>query len=281
MKFTFSICLTAVVAFSASAVKAQHSDVLVTNVGGEITIGAANDIGGPGESFDLDTKVFESIMIPGFVPPTPADYEGTEPGFFALNGVGDAAKLGSLGATALPGNTSASLSLSTFNVDGNSSDLFYWDGTGAVDFDPAPAGTSFAFDPASGFVTSGPNGDFDDHPIYQLDATSGVPADGVYFIAPQISMAGLSISDPFYLVLLVDSLIVTEDDLEDVEHALEDLEEGLTTDAVVDFGGGNIKDFAFYEEAVDFVEENYTIPEPNTLLLGFTATCMIAGLRRK
>ena len=49
-----------------------HDDVLVANVGGQTTIGAAADIGGPSESFDLTTRVFETILVPGFSPTTPA-----------------------------------------------------------------------------------------------------------------------------------------------------------------------------------------------------------------
>lgn len=262
---------------------AQHSDVLVTSVNGQVAIGAAEDINGPDEEFNLDTNTFESILVPGFSPVTPADYESEEPGFFALNSVGDAAELAGLGATALPGDTSLSVSLSNFTVDGDTSTLFYWDGTGSVDFAPAPAGTSFAFDPAVDFATTNANGGLDDHPIYELDVATGVPADGVYLISPVIDVAGLTTSDNFYIVLLADALITGEDDAELVEEALEDLEEGLALDAVVDFGGGVMKDFAFYEEAVEFVEETVAIPEPTSLLLGLSSLglIMVAGSRKR
>lgn len=261
---------------------AQHSDVLVTSVNGQVAIGAAEDINGPDEDFNLDTNTFESILVPGFSPVTPADYESEAPGFFALNSIGNAAELAGLGATALPSDTSLSIGLSNFSVDGAMSTLFYWDGTGNVDFAPAPAGTSFAFDPAADFATTNANGGFEDHPIYELDAATGVPADGVYLISPVVDVAGLTTSDNFFIVLLADALITGEDDAELVEEALEDLEEGLALDAVVDFGGGVMKDFAFYEAAVEFVEETVAIPEPTSLLLGLSSLGLImAGSRKR
>ena len=266
--------VTSLVLLAASPAMAQHSDVLLVDVGGQVTIGSAADIDTVDESFDLDTIVFESIFAPGSILPTPADYETTEPGFFGLHGVKDAADLATLGASALPGNASVSINLANFKVDGVSSDLFYWDGTGAVDFNPAPAGTSFNFDPSIGFATTNPNGDMDDHPIFELDATSGVPADGVYVISPVVDVAGLATSDRFFLVFLADALITDEDDLEAVEEALELLEEGVTTDAIA-LG----KDFAFYEEAVEFVEGTLAVPEPTTAMLSLLALSLLTMRR--
>ena len=261
-----------------------HSDILLVDVGGQVTIGAAEDIGGPEESFDLDTELFEMIFVPGFQPPTPADYESSEPGFFGLHAVSDAADLGSLGASALPGSASVSANSPSFTFDGQSASLFYWDATGAVNFTPAPVGTTFNFDPAAGFATTGANGDMDEHPIYQLEkAGAGVPDDGVYLISPTVDVAGLTTSDNFYMVMLVDSLIGSvndaEDDLEAIEHALEEMEEGLADDAIVDLGGGNIKDFAFFEEAVEYVEETI-VPEPSTMALALLGVAL-GGFRRR
>ncbi|QDS98733.1 PEP-CTERM sorting domain-containing protein [Adhaeretor mobilis] len=283
-KFFFTLALSISLIGSSinpATLFAQHSDVLVTNVGGQVAIGAASDIGNPDESFDLETIVFETIMVPGFEPPTPADYESEEPGFFALNGTSDAAELAALGASALPGNAGVSVSASSFSIGGATSTLFYWDGQGSVNFTPAPAGTTFSYSPATNFETTGPNGDMDGHPVYQLDASSGLPADGVYLVSPTVDVDGLATSDPFYSVLLADALIVDEDDEEAVEEALEALEEGLTTDAVVDFGGGVTKEFAFYEEAVEFVEETFAIPEPSTALLSLAAFGMLLAGRKQ
>jgi hypothetical protein len=252
---------------------AQHSDVLLANVGGQVDVGSASDIDGPNEAIDLDATVFESILIAGFAPPTPADYETNEPGFFALHGVSDAADLTALGASALPGGAIVTAAAPSFTVNGNGGSLFFWNGMGAVDFQPvsvAQPGVSFAFSPPA-FGTTGVNGDLDDHPVFQVNDTAGTPGDGVYLISPTVGVAGLADSDNFFVVMLVDRLIQGEDERELVEAALEGLEEGLTTDAVVDFGGGVTKDFAFYEEAVEWVESNLVVPEPSGLAMGVAA----------
>lgn len=268
--FVVVLWQTAVLAATASA---QHKDVLVTGVGGRVTIGAASDVGDPEP--DLDTRVFESILRDGFSHPTlVADYEAADPGFFALHAVSHASELASLGASALPGGAAVSLNLSNFAVDGDVSTLFYWNGTGAVVFDPAPVGTTFAFQPAVNFATTGPNGELDDHPVFRLDvAGAGVPADGVYLIAPRVDVAGLATSNRFFAVLLVDQLIDTEDDVEQLEEALEALEAGESESAFL-----HGKDFAFYEEAVEYVEEHIA-PEPGAGLLALCAVGVLS-LRR-
>ncbi len=275
--------LAAVAWLSVAEVQAQHSDVLLASVGGQVAIGAINDIDGPNESLDLETRVFESVFIQGFAPPTPADYESIEPGFHAENGVTDAANLAALGASPLPGGASVSANLPTFTVNGNSDMLFYWNGVGAVDFQPiatAQPGVAFAFDPPA-FGTAGVNGDLDDHPVFQVNlAGGGVPADGVYLISPTVDVTGLATSENFFIVGLVDALLETEDEAELVEAALEAFEEGAP-DAVVDFGGGVMKDFAFYEEAVKWVEGNLVVPEPSALALGGVGVVAATGMRRR
>lgn len=252
-----------------SSAVAQHSDVLLADFGGKVAVGTAGDIGGGGESFTLGAGAFETILVPGFFPVDTKDYEASDPGFFALDGVADASTLTNLGAAALPGNTAVSISASSFVVDSVSAELFYWDGSGAVDFSPAPLDTTFSFVTSTGFATTGTNGGMDDHPIYRLDRTGvELPSDGVYLISPTIDVAGLTSSENFYILLLSESLIgssnLAAEDAEAIEEALEDLEEGLATEAIVDFGGGNSKDFAFFEEAVEYVEESLVVPEPTT-----------------
>jgi hypothetical protein len=260
-----------------------HSDALLANVGGQVVVGTAEDIDGPNETFALDAGLFEAILRGGFTPPPQADYEGDEPGFFALHGVNDAADLATLGAAALPAGAAVSGSLTPFTVNGNLDSLFYWDGVGSVDFQPisiAQPSVTFAFKPAA-FGSTGANGDLDDHPIYQINHAAGTPADGVYLIAPQISVAGLTTSKPFYMAFLVDALIEDEGDLELVEAALEGLEEGTTPDALADFGDGVTKDFAFYEESVEWIESNLVVPEPGTCALAVIGLAAVAASRRR
>ncbi len=274
--------LAAVVALAVSAGRstpalAQHSDVLLANVGGHVAVGAASDIGGMGESFDLDTRVFEGLLLgAGILPPGLAkDFEGNEPGFFALDGTANAGELSTLGAAALPGNADVSVSLTTFSLGGAPGEVLYWSGGGAVAFEPVPAGVTFNFAPAGAFATTGPTGALDGHPIYQLDnGGAGQPADGVYVIAPSVTVAGLAPSNPVYLVLLADELVASEADAEDLEVALEQLEEGTTTEAI--FAG---KDFAFYEEAVEFVDATFAVPEPSAV--GLVVAALGAAIVRR
>ena len=258
-----------------------HSDALLVNVGGQVVVGTAEDIDGPNEAYALDAGFFESILRAGFAPPTPADYEGDEPGFFGLHAVNDASDLVTLGASALPAGAAVSGNLTPLTVNGQLDSLFYWDGVGAVNFQPisiAQPSVTFAFQPAV-FGATGANGDVDDHPIYQINSAAGTPADGVYLIAPQIGVAGLTASQPFYMAFLVDALIEDEDDLELAEAALEGFEEGAP-DALVDFGGGVMKDFAFYEEGVEWIESNLVVPEPASCALAIAGFAEIAFRRR-
>jgi hypothetical protein len=269
----------AVAGFASDAV--AHSDALLVNVGGQVVVGTAEDIDGPNEAYALNATLFESILRAGFAPPTPADYEGDEPGFFGLHGVNDASDLAALGAGALPAGAAVSGNLTPLTVNGQVDSLFYWNGVGAVDFKPiliAQPGVTFAFQPAA-FGATGANGDVDDHPIYQINAAAGTPADGVYLIAPQIGVAGLTASQPFYMAFLVDALIEDEDDLELVEAALEGFEEDAP-DALVDFGGGVTKDFAFYEEGVEWIESNLVVPEPASCVLAVAGFAAVAFKRR-
>ena len=253
-----------------------HSDVLFGNVGGKVTLGTAEDIGDPNnESLELFPAgfngAFESIMR---VAAPLADYESDEPGFYS--------DPNALGANALPAGLNVFVTSTSFTVDGATADLFYWDGTGPVDFDPAPANTTFEFeqDPNTGIGTT-TSGIFDDHPEFLLNADpNATPADGVYLISFAVEIDGLATSDSSLAVLLVDQLITSSFFAEEVEEAIEALEGGAPN-ANVDFGGGNIKDFAFYEEAVEYVEENLLVPEPTTGLIAFMALGLAAVSRNR
>ena len=265
------VVFTAAVACSASVF--AHSDVLLADVGGKVAIGTAEDIGDPvNESLELfppgTNGAFESIMIAGSGLVDPPDYESDEPGFYS-----DPA---ALGANALPGSAGVTASTTNFTVGAASAELFYWNGGGAVEFDPAPVNTAFEFEPASNFATTTSSGFVDGHPEFLLNAVAdAVPADGVYLISPVVDVDTLATSDSFFVVLLVDALITTPELAEEVEEAVEALEEGAPN-AEVDFGNGVVKDFAFYEEAVEWVEDNLVVPEPTTgmialVVLGFAA----------
>ena len=99
-----------------------------------------------------------------------------------------------------------------------------------------------------------------EHPVFTIDnGGAGVPLDGVYLIAPTATVAGLTDSQPVYMVWLVDALF-------DEEDAAEGLEASLEQGQTVYLG----KDFAFFEQAVDYVQ-NQLVPEPTSGLLSLLA----------
>jgi hypothetical protein len=242
---------------AGSSAFAQHADVFLTNVGGAAAIGSASDE--PPHNPDLSTRVFEGVMIAGFPPLDPADYGRDEPGFFALP-AGHAEM--PAGASALPGGAAATINLPAFTIGAGTDSLFYWNGLGAVDFQPistSQPGVGMALDPNPIGMT-GPMGSFDLHPDFRLDnGGAGVPDDGVYLIRPTASVAGLTDSGPFYIVWLVDALLADDEAAEELEMALE-------MGQFVVHG----KDFGFFEEAVEYVQQNL-VPEPAGAVLILSA----------
>jgi hypothetical protein len=157
-----------------------------------------------------------------------------------------------------------------FTLNGQTDSLFHWNGSGAVDFQGVSAkepDVRFSIDPTPlSDLTSG-EGALHVHPAYQLNRSgAGVPADGVYVAALTASVAGMDDSEPVYLVMLVDQLLVDDDAAEGLEETFE--AGGTFYEAVG-------KDFGFYEEAVGYVETNVAVPEPGTGLLG---TLAVAGI---
>lgn len=269
-----SVCFCgAAVALLASGSAFAHSDVLLRDVGGKVAIGAAEDLdreeGGP--FFDLDTNVFEGILINPGTPTFPLnfDFERDEPGFFTGPGlpVGDD----------LPTNTLITITPAPFSIGFGNDAVHYWDGNDDPDFQPlsvAQPGVTFEAaedDPLliddTAFV--------DGHPIWGLD---GGAADGVYLVSYTVNVPGLDPSDPFYMVWLAASELTEEDDAEAVEGRIEAFEEGFddlgnpVNDAIV-----NGVDYEFFEEAVEFAE---AIPEPTTAALALLALGAFAARRR-
>ncbi len=267
MRFTKALALTGLACVAADAT--AHSDILLRSMGGKAAIGAADDLSGEegGPFYDLDAKTFEAVFVNPAMPTPPFgyDFERTEPGFFSAPGllVGDD----------LPANADIGLSLSPFSIGGANDLAFYWDGTGQVDFQPlsvAQPGVNFTFAPMgpTPFATTDGSGAVDDHPLFGL---TGGAADGVYLVSPVVSVAGLTDSDPFYMVWLASSVLVDDETAEELEGALELYEQG-GPDPIV--GGVN---FAFFEEAVEFVG---SIPEPSSALLAMLATAVVGVTRR-
>ena len=237
--------------------------MFLSNVGGRLAIGGANELGTVEESFDLTTRVFEGVMISSFPPIGPADYGRDEPGFFALPSGSSAFPSG---ATAFPGGAAITIGLPKFQFGGSVDAEFFWNGTGAVNFVPlttAQPNAEITIDP-SPIGNTGSNGSGDIHPAFELNISGpGVPADGVYLIAPTVHVAGLEQSQRFYMLFLADALLTDEEAAEELEEAFE---QGQT----VVHG----KDFAFFEEAVDYVQRQI-VPEPGSQMMAGLAALAI------
>ena len=124
------------------------------------------------------------------------------------------------------------------------SSLSYWDGTGSVAFAPA-VGVSGGYSP---LTTVDSQGGFHDHPIFGLINTgTGAVADGVYVAEMEVTVDGMQTSDPYYLVTLVDQIILTdanpEEAAEQLGELIRDYQADPANNPVPVFGG---KDFSFY-----------------------------------
>ena len=120
-------------------------------------------------------------------------------------------------------------------------------------------------------------GGFHDHPIFGLMSTDTSPvADGVYVAEMQVAVDGMQTSDPFYLVTLVDQIILSDANPEDAAEQLGALIRDYQADPanadVPVFGG---KDFSFYVNAVN------AVPEPGMASLLPLALLGLMTLRRK
>jgi hypothetical protein len=253
---------------------ATDSDTFVTNVGGKVTIGGANNLETVDESFDLTTQIFSSPMIPNSPPFDPHDYGFDDPGFFALGS--DRTADFPPGTSPLPAGANVTVHFPNFTVAGHMDTLFYWNGSGAVNFQPISTtqpGYAIAVGANPVGATSSPNppsdtsfGALHEHPGFTLDnGGPGIPADGVYLNAASISVTGLSDSKNYYYVWVIDSLIDDGDKAEELRDALLD----HVVPPIVDG-----KDFTFVNNAIGYVQSNLvSVPEPSTTALLAIVAC--------
>ena len=214
--------LLAIVAIQLCPRRASaDTDMFLTNVGGRVTIGGVSDEQDPPVP-DLTMQVFLGAMTPSFPPPPFVDYGHNDPGFFAL--LSPSAPTYPVGVAALPANADVRINFPSFAVGGHSDNLFYWDGAGAVNFQPI-ATTQSGFH--IGIFGDNPigqtdaNGMIHNHPTWSLDNDGpGTPADGVYLSAPTVSVTGIAESKHFYIVWVVDHLIPDDDTVDALADAL-------------------------------------------------------------
>jgi PEP-CTERM motif len=245
------------------------TDMLVTNVGGRVTIGGADELETANEHFELTSQVFRREMIPGFPPFDPHDYGHDDPGFFALSNTRTADF--PAGASALPPNADVTVHFPSFIVGGHTDNLFYWDGSGAVNFQPMSTtqpGYAIGLDPNPVGTTS-TTGALHEHPTFTLDnGAPGIPADGIYLNAPTISVTGLPDSKHFFMVWIVDHLVPDQDTADALETALDSDNPPII----------NGKNFTYVNQAVSFVQNNLAVPEPSSLALAGIACAGLVAI---
>ncbi|QDU90243.1 hypothetical protein Pla175_36450 [Pirellulimonas nuda] len=200
-----------VLGLGASAAVAQHTDILVQQLGGRLTVGIS----------DLDAGTAQATRV--FTRPFPASYAENNPGFNALS---SASPILPPGTSALPGSTNLDWDFLSMRGVCATSNLLYWDGDGAtlddVSFGAAPGadyrlylyGKNNQFAAVDGtptmvpghtIETTGANGFMHEHRFFYLDDDTDVnngsaPAEGYYLISMQLRMEGLEASDPFYVI---------------------------------------------------------------------------------
>jgi hypothetical protein len=199
--------------------------------------------------FDPKVSVFSSILVPQ--PPIPGfpAVGSIEPGYDAA--AGD-----------LPPEIELNIQLST---------LTSWNGIEPLSFS-TPAGVAAGY-PVDPVMVSGTGG-FHAHLLLGLtDLTDDgllIP-DGVYVGEFTMSGTGLADSYPYYMVALVDQLILENEDPEQAAEALGEMVRAYLADPVTNpepvFDG---KNFAFYADAIKHVEA-HTVPEPQSLVLAALA----------
>jgi len=234
--------LVAIPALAGGDVEESHADIFVARpVAGNQTL-----IGGAfvPDELNLEERIFEGDLETDVISGNNI-YTTTEPGLFNAGSNSP----GLLGATnpagALPLNTGELPTLVSVShtLAGVTSDLFYWDGVGAVNFVDSSA--TLVIGPLED--AAGADGSIDDHPIFDIDdlSSNDLPAGGVYLAPLQAQLTGLELSDTA-LVLFVTG--------EEFEGAVELAEDYLA---------------------------GQQVPEPSALvLLAVTAGLGLVGLRR-
>ncbi|QDS98732.1 hypothetical protein [Adhaeretor mobilis] len=185
---------------------AQHTDILIQDVGDRLTSGDADfDTG----QWTLGARIYSQVFD--------SDFAVNDPGWNALGtGSPDLPD----GAEALPANTDLSWDFLPLKIDGTAANLFFWDGTGNVQFGALPAPTyALSLQSKSGFIAAdGSNqliqggviqdtdsiGSIHRHRFFFLDDGDGDlgvdPQDGIYLFSIRARMEGLDRSKPFYFL---------------------------------------------------------------------------------
>jgi len=228
------LSLLAAIIFFTNDGRAQHFDIFLARpaTGFQTIIGGADvDL----LSYDDVTRVFEAEL--GAVA---GEFIALEPGVNHPN-------IHDPGLTAYPSSAAGlqpgdllRLRKREFTLNSSTSELFYWDGTGAVSFAPAVAGFRIDLgDPLPS--TPGTGGTFDDHPFFVVDSDALA---GIYLASVYGMVDGFDPSQPVYVVMGT--------------IGLEDLHEKM-------------------ELAAEYVHRTLVVPEPASLGLAAMACCVLAA----
>jgi len=195
------------IAFPTTAL-ATHLDYLVAQDANGRLVTCAQDFDN-GNELTVPVRVFYRDLDESFF--------GSDPGYSAVSPVNVPS-----GYFALPPLTALSFDMLAVPLKAQQvSNLWYWNGDGAVDFQPASGAqlqlsvgsSSVSVNGAAAGVTglkiqdTSATGGVHRHPSYQLLSTkSGDPAQGVYLMAQQTRMPGLLNSIPYYTLFATDAI---------------------------------------------------------------------------
>ncbi len=240
-----SLMVLCAVAAATTTAKAEHSDLLLLIQGGELVTGTYDFDAGMVTS--TDERVYEGEFEFGPFDLGGGVYQYTvdEPGFNALSSANVPA-----GFSALPGNSAVTFDIVSFDIDGTSANLWYWDGVGAVDFAPASGVTwTVSKNPLATFNATA-NGSNTTVPGFVINTTS---ADGFLHQHLDFTLEGTGAS--------------AEDAIPSGFYALGmELSVNPTSEPVFFVHGVGIENEPQHEAAVDFFAES-VVPEPASLAL--------------
>ncbi|QDU53829.1 hypothetical protein Pan181_00070 [Aeoliella mucimassa] len=234
-------------------------DIALFQTDGQVDVGFAvlDDNDEEQEYFDPTVSVFQAVLIPH----TPSSGLLGVPYTFATQEPGFDANEGSLPALA--------------NMYANVSDVWYWDGSGELDFQPAST-----VQVTGGYAPMPQDTDIDgghhSHPWFGVVGDSDVP-NGIYLAKATVSIDTLEESDPYYLVTLKDDTLYTGNAESDANNGVavgelvREYLDGTLAEAPVYQG----TDYTFYADAVSFAR-TLPVPEPTSGLLLTAAGLAVA-----
>ncbi|MCG8448499.1 MAG: hypothetical protein MI725_02830, partial [Pirellulales bacterium] len=201
------VSMLSIVLIGTSATHAQHSDALIQDLDNRLASGTAD--------FDTGNWVLGDRT---YANEFDSDFAVNDPGWNTL-GVGSPDM--PAGAEALPANADLEWDFLPMKIDDTAANLFYWNGTGSVQFGGLPAAgyelsmqsKSAGFIPVDGspalvagevIDNTDSTGALHRHRFFFLDDGDGNlgtdPADGIYLFSVRTRMAGLDRSKPLYFL---------------------------------------------------------------------------------